>query len=154
MKSEFLTPLHTEYLGYIKGVQWWKLLAPLIYYSEIARDFITVPTGFVCDFASVKRVPILWLLWGGKGHRAATIHDFLYREGTYGRKGADGIFLEALKATDYRLWSRYPMFWGVYLFGWTAYKPVPGCLDYRVCAFRRDTNLCPECEANRYNNES
>lgn len=146
MKSEFLTPLNVEYMGYHRGAQWWKLTRPLAYFSEEAFNFIVVPEGFVCDFASVKRVPLIWWLWGSKAHRAAVIHDYLYREGTYGRKGADIIFFEAMKATDYRLWSRCPMYWAVRLFGGFAYKTTPGCMDYRFCSTDRNPDMCVECE--------
>jgi len=145
-KSKFLNDLDARYLGYHKGVQWWRLLSPLIYYSELVNTVITVPKNFVCDFASVRRIPLIWTLWGSKAHRSATIHDYLYREGTYGRKMADKIFKEAMQATDYRLWSRYPMFWGVRIGGWTAYNPTPGCLDYRFCEYNRNSTLCQICK--------
>lgn len=39
---------------------------------------IHVPHGYLTDFASVPRIPFAYLLFGGKGSRAAVIHDYLY----------------------------------------------------------------------------
>lgn len=148
-KSMFLSPLQTKYLGYHRRTQWWELTAELRYWCSRTGAFIAVPEGFVCDFASVRRVPGIWLLWGGKAHRAAVIHDYLYREGRFGRIMTDRIFRDAMEVTGYRAWSRWPMFWGVYLGGWTAYKPTPGCLDYRFCEHNRNPAMCPGCEQHK-----
>lgn len=57
---------------------------------------ITVPVGFVTDFASVPRLPLTYLIAGNTGHWAATVHDLLYRWGVVSRKDADIVFKEAL----------------------------------------------------------
>ena len=42
---------------------------------------VTVPVEFQCDLASVPRVPLAYLVVGGMGEVAGTVHDYLYREG-------------------------------------------------------------------------
>lgn len=73
--GKFLTPLKVELVAHDPAK--WKLLEPLIYDSRTVGQII-VPEGFITDFASVPRVPIAYLLTGGLGHAAATLHDFLY----------------------------------------------------------------------------
>ena len=57
----------------------WKLLEPLIYQSETIGQ-IVVDAGFVTNFASVPRLPFMYMLFGGVGDEAATLHDWLYRK--------------------------------------------------------------------------
>ena len=47
--------------------------------SPMLKDTITVPTGFLTDFASVPRMPFVFLLFGDVAHEAAVIHDYLYK---------------------------------------------------------------------------
>lgn len=57
----------------------WQLLEPLIYQSDtIGR--IVVDAGFITNFASVPRLPFMYMLFGGVGDEAATLHDWLYRK--------------------------------------------------------------------------
>ena len=67
--------------------------------KENSGETITVPSGFITDFASVPR-----LLWGifprwGKYGNAAVVHDYLYwvQEEKYPRKKVDEIFLEGMR---------------------------------------------------------
>ena len=85
----------------------------LIYYSELLDYEIKVPIGFVTDFASVPRLPIIYSLFGDRAHHEAVIHDYLYKTGKVNKELADKVFLEAMKCRD-KNWSiRYPMYWGV-----------------------------------------
>ncbi len=103
---------------------------------------ITIPAGFVTDFASSPRLfwPVVspWGKWG----EAAIVHDWLYREkkvtrhSPYGtalgavsvssrsvtRKRADDIFLEAMTVLGVAPWRRKLMYFGVRAFGWLAWK--------------------------------
>ena len=91
MRATFLTSLDVRCLG---GKDW-MLLAPFI---VIAGDrLIRVPSGFVTDFASVPRIPLAFVLFGGIGDRAATIHDYLYSTGQVSRHEADEILRDLLK---------------------------------------------------------
>lgn len=91
-----------------------------VYYSEILERFIIVPTTFQTDFASVLRLPLLYLFFGNTAKKAAVIHDFLYRKDNglnVSKKIADEIFYEAMKASGVAQWRRHPMYWGVSVFG-------------------------------------
>lgn len=93
----------------------WRLNAPLRYESDIA-GFIEVPAGFQTDLASVPRVPIAFLLFGGRSHHEAVIHDYLFRVGSQPDvtwNQANEIFLEAMKVRGKSVFVRYPMYWGV-----------------------------------------
>lgn len=57
----------------------WKLTDPLVYRSDTI-GVIIVDTGFVTNFASVPRLPFMYMLFGGVGDEAATLHDWLYRK--------------------------------------------------------------------------
>lgn len=57
----------------------WVLTEPLIYRSDNI-GLIVVDAGFTTNFASVPRVPFMFLLFGGVGDEAATLHDWLYRK--------------------------------------------------------------------------
>ena len=90
-KPEFITPLDVRKLG----PQKWILLASLIFYSALLGKIIEVAKGRVTDFASVPRLPLVYLLTGNTFHRPAVIHDNLY-DGIVSRKMADDIFLEGM----------------------------------------------------------
>lgn len=99
----------------------WTLDAAFSYDSSVG--VITVPAGFVTDFASVPK-----LLWNvlppfGRYGKAAIVHDYLYRTQGYASKPvADAIFLEAMKALGVPTLTRYVMFYAVRLFGGRSYK--------------------------------
>lgn len=104
----------------------WKLLAPLVYSSDLAGRIITVPAGFLTDFASVPRLPVAFLLTGDTGHAAAVIHDYLYTTHQVDRATADGVFKEALRAGDEPGWRAWLMWLGVRVGGgrpWDADGP-------------------------------
>jgi len=102
--SHFVTPLDCRKLPDQRdGRALWKLLAPLVYVSDSLAATITVPPGFVTDFASVPRLPLAYLMAGDTAHEAAVVHDWLYT--THGVDGqpitraqADATFREAIAA--------------------------------------------------------
>ena len=112
----------------------WKLIRSFEYYrgDTILKETVTVPAGFVTDFASSPR-PFWWLVspWGKYG-KAAIIHDFLYQWHGYEyplhgwadvtRKQADDIFLEAMTVLGVKPWRSRLMYWAVRLFGWFAWR--------------------------------
>ena len=70
----------------------WMLMGPL---SVDVPDYgrITVPAGFVYDFASIPFwARALYQPATGKHRAAACIHDWLYYSGMYTRKESDEIF--------------------------------------------------------------
>lgn len=106
----------------------WQLLADLTFnYSrddDEESDSLTATSraGSVTDFASIPRV--LWIMWppDGKYRRAATIHDHMYRMGTFPRAIADTIFLEAMDEDGVSKFSRSCIYLGVRLGGAWSYK--------------------------------
>lgn len=83
------------------GDRKWKVVAPLTYMFSVdgIEQAITVPVGYVTDFASVPR--LFWVLFppDGKYTKAAVIHDYLCdnpKKFTHTRKQTDYIFLTAM----------------------------------------------------------
>jgi hypothetical protein len=99
----------------------WRLDADLIYESVLAQKTITVPKGFLTDFESCPRLPLVYLLFGDISHRAATVHDFLYRSKMVSREVADKVFLEAMAVAGTSWWRRYGIYLGVRIGGHWAY---------------------------------
>jgi hypothetical protein len=97
--SKFLTTLDCRETDEFGGL--WTLLAPLAYDSEVVGRIITVPAGFVTDFASIPRLPFVYLAEGGRGNRAAVIHDWAYSTQFVDRATADKVLREALIASGY-----------------------------------------------------
>lgn len=97
--SRFLSALCVEDVDEFAGT--WRLTAPLVFQSNILGQTITVPAGFVTDFASVPRLPFVYLAEGGKGEKAATLHDWAYTSQFVSREQADALLREALLACGY-----------------------------------------------------
>ena len=141
----YLTKLQTENIGGGRH----RLTAPLIYQSDTLGT-IEVPAGFETDYASVPRLPFVYLLFGGVGDEEAVLHDYLYtpphrihngcgREVT--RHEADRMFRGARYAASYcplvtyesvNPWNIVKNMWayigawctwlGVRCFGWRHWK--------------------------------
>ncbi len=120
--SRFLTNLEVEEVSDTdnEGRGAWKLLKPLVYLSDIA-GIISVPAGFVTDFASVPRVPIAFWLTGDTAHPAAVVHDYLYVTGDLPRPVADAVLKEASAVAGVPAWRRWMMWSAVRLFGSTHF---------------------------------
>lgn len=114
--AKFLTDLKAECITDGK----WRLIKPLVFESDVAGT-ITVPAFFETDFASVPRIPVIYMLLGDTGIMASVVHDYLYRYATVSRKTADVVFKEALGVSGVAWWRRYPMYLGVRLFGGACY---------------------------------
>jgi hypothetical protein len=102
----------------------WELDSPLIYESDILERTVSMPKGFRTDLASVPRIPLVYMAWGGRAHREAVLHDYLYRidsDPVVSFSIANAVFYEAMKAREKPFYVRYPMFWGVCLGGITSY---------------------------------
>lgn len=97
------------------------LLAPLVFDSFLLNLRVTVPEGFVTDFASVPRAPLTYWLFGGIGDEAAVVHDFAYEKGIVPRDVADALYLEALEACGVPAWRRRAMWAAVRTFGASRY---------------------------------
>jgi len=115
----FLSTLRTERVDLMTCDR--VLLAPLVFDSFLLNLRVTVPEGFVTDFASVPRAPFTYWLFGGIGDEAAVIHDFLYEKGLVPRELADRVYGEALTACGVPAWRRTAMVAAVRVFGASRY---------------------------------
>ena len=119
--SGFRTELETRDTDELAGL--FDLLAPLKYYSDMLDAEITVPTGFRSDGNSTPRLPFAYLIVGGRGKKAAVLHDFLYSGGLVDgraltRKECDQVFAEALRSCGYSELVVGIMYAGVRTGGW------------------------------------
>ena len=118
--SAFLTKLEVEQVDDLTqdGQGLWKLTAPLIYQSDLLAMKVIVDAGFVTDFASVPRIPIVFDMLGDRGNEAATIHDRLYsKPHICTRAQADAILREALKVQGVPAWMAALFYYGVRIGG-------------------------------------
>jgi len=117
------TDLVSQKVGYQDGKTIWELHEMLSWCNGIYT--VVVPKGFQCDFASVPRLPVAYLLVGGMGEIAGTCHDYLYREGAELIEGrvtreptraeADYIFLHILGEEGVVWWKKRAMYRAVRL---------------------------------------
>lgn len=77
---------------------------------------VTIPKGFVTNFASTPR--FLWSIFPPRGRysRAAILHDFLYRN-MFDRFLADAMFRASMKELKVPWWRRVTMYYAVRLLG-------------------------------------
>lgn len=115
MKPQFLSDLDVRAVP-----QGYRLLAPLTYYSAVLDHLITVPDGFVTDFASIPAPGRILISGHGHDRWAAVVHDYLYSI-RHDRKQADDVFLEALELMGVNLIKRRLMYRAVRTGGWFFY---------------------------------
>lgn len=99
----------------------WRLDADLLYWSDRLGELLAVPEGFETDFATVPRLPLAYMLTGGKASAAAVVHDWLYSTRKHPRAVADAVFYEAIRASGHGLLTGGLMWLGVRLGGWLAW---------------------------------
>lgn len=136
--AAFKTPLKVQKLA----EKTWALLAPLVYRSDQVAQVLTVPKGFITDYASVVRAPIAFWIAGDRAHEAATVHDYLYQtHHCRTREKADKIFLEAMEVTAIPAWIRKVMYGAVRVAGMLAWRSGPSRFarfeNYNCCDRRR-----------------
>lgn len=117
MISAFQSPLIVQQISDSD----WRLFKPFIYDSEHLDRSIIIPAGFVTDFASVPRIPVAYLLFGGTTTKPAVVHDFLYRSCSAPRADADAVFAEAARVAGAPAWRIYSMQAAVRMFGGSFY---------------------------------
>ncbi len=106
--------------GTKNGRQLWKLVEPLEFsltLNDAGGLAVTVPRGYVTDFASVPR--LFWFIVPPTGAwcPAAVVHDYLYQVPTCSRFLADAVFREAMHQLGVPFWRRVMMYYAVRLFG-------------------------------------
>jgi hypothetical protein len=121
----------------------WLLTSPLIYRSDLPEALaafpdgvISVPAGYICDLASVPRVPGIYFRYGGRARLASVLHDWMYDcRRDVPRSVADRIFLEAMTVTDDppAASARWVMWAAVRLVGWRYWRvqPVRRCPEWK-----------------------
>lgn len=119
--SSFTQPLTVTKIG----SRLWRVERSFTYYlgsEENPSGKITVPKGFITDFASVPRA--FWWLFPPDGQytQAAVLHDYLYFKAFSSRKWADEIFYEAMGVLEVPWWKRKLMYRAVRLFGWIPWR--------------------------------
>lgn len=117
--SKFLSDLNVRCIDDGK----WVLDSPLRYQSDIL-GLIEVPAGFETDFASVPRVPFVYMAFGDRAHRESVLHDYLYRinavpTATFDQ--ANDVFLESMMERGKGWFVRRMMYWGVCVGGNSSY---------------------------------
>jgi hypothetical protein len=124
--SAFLSMLEVELISDAtsEGRGTWRLTAPLVYRSDVARETLIVPAGFETDFASVPRAPVAFLLAADCAHEASALHDFLYTAPQpVPRRVADAVLREASIASGVPAWRAWLMWAGVRLGGRAHWMP-------------------------------
>ena len=123
--SSFTKPLTTTYVG--KGCR--KVARGFEYHvgSEGSEEVISIPKGFITDFASVPWPASMFIPKDGDHNQAAVTHDYLYSkigklpDKTYTRAECDKIFLEAMGVLGVNKFKRRLMYRAVRIgggFGW------------------------------------
>lgn len=123
----------------IFGERWRKrkVLEPFSFYPSPKAVVITVPAGFITDYASIPRFLWSWLpAWGPYGP-AAVVHDYLYYLGDTAvvpdprtpeiptkcnRKVADQIFERGMSAVGVNWFKRKIIYSAVRVFGGPHYN--------------------------------
>lgn len=92
---------------------------------QLEDDFIisvneiiyTVPKGFITNFSSVPRIPLIYLVVGNRGNRSAVFHDWLYTAKPRTREIADKLFLLCLIEDGINRFIAYAMYFAVRIAG-------------------------------------
>lgn len=117
MDVEFLDELIVRDMGDGKH---WELTEDFSWSDDC--DVITVPTGYITDFASVPR--LFWLFFPryGKYTKAAVIHDYLYSEGIGTKDRADAIFYHSMLTLGVNAFKAWVMYQAVSMGGKGNFK--------------------------------
>lgn len=132
--SSFTDPLDVRHVP-ADGL--WQTLRSITYWTdcdcesdaplpERCDTAVTVPAGFLTDFASIPRV--VWSVIGhpaGRYAQAAVLHDWMYRSGSVRRSRADELFRESMLVLGVPAWQRWAMWAAVRVGGWAAYRKAP-----------------------------
>lgn len=123
-EARFVGPVAVKFTEQRKqGRQVYSLLAPLVFEWKKGRstNSVTVPRGFLTDFASVPPVARKFIPPVGPYAPATVIHDWLYKNKINDRKRADDVFLLAMKACGVNWITRSIIYRACRLFGWKGW---------------------------------
>lgn len=117
--AKFFTPLYSQKVGHSGRRATWQLVERLIFDDRPESYIWTVPAGFQTDYASVPRVPFLFLIFGDYAHASATLHDYLRSIKSLPPKVANEIFYRAMLAERVPHWRAWMMYMAVCIpFSW------------------------------------
>lgn len=119
MEVIFLTSLAVRKMA----GDFWQVLEA--FRARAGDQLIEVPAGYCTDFASVPRLPIVYLAVGAIGEKAATLHDWLYSRGAFPRAWCDEVLLYGLEAEGVAWWRRRLMYRAVRIAGASHYRSAP-----------------------------
>lgn len=98
--------------------------APLFYASDVAQQNFVVPPGFLTDGNSTPRWPFVYWLMGGRDHKPAVLHDYLYDSKQVSRTMADAVLREASASIGVPAWRRWGMWAAVRIWGGSHWAPT------------------------------
>jgi hypothetical protein len=98
-----------DFRPFVDG-QHWIVREPLVYVVGVSKDSVTVPRGFVTDFASIPQVFQSMIKQNGRYLLPAVVHDYLYWKQTCSREQADRIFDLAMIENQVSDVHRVPMY--------------------------------------------
>lgn len=104
------------------GAEDWMVRMPLEYEIGDSGKVISVPNGFVTDFASVPAALRPFFPKLGKYLQAAIVHDYLYWNQSCSKGQADRIFYYAMKESHVGTLDMLAFFQAVDKFGKKAWK--------------------------------
>lgn len=103
--TEFLTPLINEDINY----RYSKIHEPFKFFSDVLKQVVEVPPGFVHDYESVPLVK-------GTSKRGGVAHDYFCRTDSVPvvtKKVAADVYLEVMKFSGTSWWRRWAKYWVV-----------------------------------------
>ena len=100
----------------------WVVLEPFTYVIGNTKFSITVPAGFVTDFASIPAIARPWLSPTGQPGRAAIFHDYLYWRQECSKAEADRILLLAMIESGVGQFVQGVVYGAVIGFGGSAWE--------------------------------
>lgn len=118
--AQFLSKLETQLVDQqeAQGRGTWRVMKPFVYQSDLTYNPIIVQVGFVTDYATVPRIPIIFDLVGDTATEAAVVHDYLYSIQMLSRSESDSIFREAAITCGCPKWQSWILYFGVRIGGW------------------------------------
>lgn len=118
--SSFTAPLVVEY---IDGHDW-RLARSFAFASDVLKETVYVPAGFVTDFASIPRGLWNFLPPTGRYASAAVMHDWLYRCTNTDRELCDQVLREGMEVLGVGWLTRHLIYRAVRIFGGAARKKM------------------------------
>ena len=100
----------------------WIVRQPLVYRIGVSQDSITVPVGFVTDFASIPQALQSIIRANGPYILPAVVHDYLYWKQACTREQADRILLLGMIENEVREIHRFAIHDAVRIAGGFAWS--------------------------------